>query len=124
MGLAAHPATPAGDLRVRVADWFMARALGLLVGEPLDPTEGLLISPCSSIHTIGMRYPIDVVFVDREARAVRVYADVRAGPPTFRSRRSWRVGIAFRRCGPARRGSRGAASRVSFRVGLGAEALC
>lgn len=75
--------TPAGDLRVRVADWFMARALGLLVGEPLDPTEGLLISPCSSIHTIGTRYPIDLVFVDREARVVRVYADVRAGRLRF-----------------------------------------
>ena len=42
-----------------------------------------MISPCSSIHTIGMRYPIDVVFVDREARVVRVSAQVRAGRMRF-----------------------------------------
>jgi len=76
-------ATPAGVLRVRVADSFVTRALGLLVGAPLDPGEGLLISPCASIHTIGMRYPIDVVFMDREARVLRVCADVRAGRMRF-----------------------------------------
>jgi uncharacterized membrane protein (UPF0127 family) len=57
--------------------------LGLLVGAPLEPTEGLLISPCSSIHTVGMRYPIDVVFMDREARVLRVCPEVRAGRMRF-----------------------------------------
>jgi uncharacterized membrane protein (UPF0127 family) len=61
----------------------LSRALGLLVGAPLEPAEGLLISPCSSIHTIGMRYPIDVVFVDREARVLRVCPEVRAGRMRF-----------------------------------------
>jgi len=78
-----HCPTPAGVLRVRVADTFAARALGLLVGPPLDPAEGLLIAPCSSIHTIGMRYPIDVVFVDREALVLRVCAEVQAGRMRF-----------------------------------------
>ncbi len=78
-----HCTTPAGVLRVRVADWFVTRALGLLVAAPLGPAEGLLISPCASIHTIGMRYPIDVVFVDREARVLRVCAQVRAGRMRF-----------------------------------------
>jgi uncharacterized membrane protein (UPF0127 family) len=79
-------ATPGGVLWVRVADRFVTRALGLLVGEPLDAAEGLLIAPCSSIHTLGMRYPIDVVFVDREARVVRVCADVRFGRMRFAPR--------------------------------------
>ena len=78
--------TPAGELRVRIADRFVARALGLLVGTPLDPGEGLLIAPCASIHTIGMRYPIDVVFVDREARVLRVCPEVRAGRMRFAPR--------------------------------------
>jgi uncharacterized membrane protein (UPF0127 family) len=79
-----HCPTPAGSLlRIRIADHFVARALGLLVGTPLDPAEGLLIAPCASIHTIGMRYPIDVVFVDREARVLRVCAEVRAGRMRF-----------------------------------------
>jgi uncharacterized protein len=75
--------TPTGALRVRVADRFFTRALGLLVGAPLESTEGLLIVPCSSIHTLGMRYAIDVVFLDREARVLRVCADVRAGRLRF-----------------------------------------
>ena len=78
-----HCDTPAGVLKVRVADRFMTRALGLLVGPPLEPAEGLLIAPCSSIHTIGMRYSIDVVFLDREARVLRIFAHVRAGRMRF-----------------------------------------
>jgi len=93
-------ATPAGSLRVRVADWFLTRALGLLVGKPLELGEGLLISPCSSIHTIGMRYSIDVVFVDRDACVLRVYDDVRSGrmrfAPGARGVLELRSGIAAR----------------------------
>jgi uncharacterized protein len=76
-------ATPAGALRVRIAAGFVSRALGLLVGAPLDPQEGLLIAPCASIHTIGMRYPIDVVFLDRAGCVLRVCAAVRAGRMRF-----------------------------------------
>jgi len=76
-------ATPAGVLQVRVADGFISRALGLLVGEPLGDAEGLLITPCSSIHTVGMPDAIDVVFVDRQARVVRVCKEVRAGRIRF-----------------------------------------
>lgn len=75
--------TPSGLLRVRVAEHFWSRALGLLVGAPLEATEALLIAPCSSIHTIGMRYPIDVVFVDREARVLRVCPAVEKGRMRF-----------------------------------------
>ena len=72
-------ATPAGGLRVRVADSFAARALGLLVGAPLEAAEALLIKPCSSIHTFGMGYPIDVAFIDADARIVRIAPHVRPG---------------------------------------------
>jgi uncharacterized membrane protein (UPF0127 family) len=93
-------ATPTGVLKVRVADKFWTRALGLLVGAPLEAAEGLLISPCSSIHTIGMRYPIDVVFVDRDARVLRVCPEVRAGrmrfAPGARGVLELRSGIAAR----------------------------
>ena len=75
--------TPDGVLKIRVADRFISRALGLLGGAPLDPAVGLLISPCSSIHTLGMRYSIDVVFMDREAQVLRVCANVRSGRIRF-----------------------------------------
>jgi uncharacterized protein len=47
--------------------------------------EGILIDPCSSIHTFWMRFPIDVVYVDRDGRVVR--AD--------RSMKPWRIGPIF-----------------------------
>jgi uncharacterized membrane protein (UPF0127 family) len=75
--------TPMGAVQVRVADRFLTRALGLLVGPPLGPDQGLLIAPCSSIHTLGMRYPIDVVFLDRDGGVLKVCADVRAGRARF-----------------------------------------
>jgi uncharacterized protein len=92
--------TPQGVLDVRVADRFVARALGLLVGAPLEADQGLLIAPCSSIHTIGMRYPIDVLFLDREGCVLRVFAEVRAGrmrfAPGARAVLELRSGIAAR----------------------------
>jgi uncharacterized membrane protein (UPF0127 family) len=93
-------ATPASSLQVRIAESFVSRALGLLVGAPLGPAEALLIEPCSSIHTFGMRYPIDVVFLDRDARVVRVFSQVRAGrirfAPGARAALELRAGAATR----------------------------
>jgi len=92
--------TPAGMLRVRIASNFLTRALGLLVGTPLGAAEGLLIAPCSSIHTFGMRYAIDVVFVDRQGRVLRVCPEVHAG--RMRIARSAR-GVLELRAGTAAR---------------------
>jgi uncharacterized membrane protein (UPF0127 family) len=100
MAKAHEYATPGGVLQVRLADGFISRALGLLVGEPLGEAEGLLISPCSGIHTFGMPYAIDVVFVDRQARVVRVCKEVRAGRirfvPGARAVLELRAGVAAR----------------------------
>jgi uncharacterized membrane protein (UPF0127 family) len=62
--------------RCVVADSFFTRLRGLLGRRELSRGEGLLIRPGSSIHTWFMRFPIDVVFLDRELRVVRVAADV------------------------------------------------
>lgn len=57
---------------------FWRRFLGLM-GRPGLPTDGgLLISGDSSIHTFLMRFPIDVVYLDREGRVLR--RDSRMGP--------------------------------------------
>jgi uncharacterized membrane protein (UPF0127 family) len=50
--------------QVMLASAWWDRARGLLGKPPLKSGQGLLISPCKSIHTFGMRYPIDVVFLD------------------------------------------------------------
>ena len=59
-------------LEVDVALSRAARRRGLLGRESLGANEGLLLSPCKAVHTVGMRFPIDVIFIDRDGRAVRI----------------------------------------------------
>ncbi len=60
-------------LQVRVADTPRTRRIGLLKHESLERGEGLWIYPTQAIHTFGMRFPIDVAFLDRRLRVKRVY---------------------------------------------------
>ena len=63
--------------RCELADRFFSRFRGLLGRRGLPPGEGLLLSPSSSVHTMFMRFPIDVVFLDRGLQVVGVSAEVR-----------------------------------------------
>lgn len=56
--------------KVKVADSFLGRLVGLLGRRSLKPESGVWILPCNSIHTIGMLFTIDVVFVDRKLKVV------------------------------------------------------
>ena len=51
--------------RCTLADSPVTRLKGLLGRDGLEQGEGLLLRPASSIHTFFMRFPIDVVFLDR-----------------------------------------------------------
>jgi uncharacterized membrane protein (UPF0127 family) len=62
--------------RARVADTAWSRAVGLLGAR--DAGGGLLIEPCSSIHTCFMRFPIDVLFLDHADVVLAVYAHLAA----------------------------------------------
>lgn len=52
------------------SSWF-ARLRGLIGRAGLRPGEGLVIDPCSSIHTFFMAFPIEVLFVDEGNRVLR-----------------------------------------------------
>jgi len=77
-----------GDACVVERVWRAAnpwtRLRGLLGRRPLRHGEGLLIEPCGSVHTFGMRYALDLVFLDRADRVV----DVCAGLAPMRVRAS------------------------------------
>ncbi|MGE3774684.1 MAG: DUF192 domain-containing protein [Gammaproteobacteria bacterium] len=62
------------------------RLRGLLGAPPLAADAGLWLLPCNSVHTAFMRVAIDVVFVDRSLRVVRIVA---ALPP-------WRCAVSLR----------------------------
>ena len=61
----------------RVASSFVARLVGLLNRKSLHRQEGLLISPGGSIHTLGMRFPIDAVFLDQQLQVLKLAPQVR-----------------------------------------------
>jgi uncharacterized membrane protein (UPF0127 family) len=79
---------PNGDVSVplELATSYRARTKGLLGRDTVD--GALLLSPASSIHTIRMRFPIDVAYLDRHLRviAVRTMRPGRLGLPRLRAR--------------------------------------
>ncbi|HEY7586052.1 MAG TPA: DUF192 domain-containing protein [Candidatus Deferrimicrobiaceae bacterium] len=52
------------------AETFISRLMGLLGRRPLAEGEGLWISPCRGVHSIGMRYSIDVLFLDGQGKVI------------------------------------------------------
>jgi hypothetical protein len=63
-------------IRMHLAHTWRARLLGLGLMPYLDPDEALVIPHCTSVHTFGMRFPIDVVFVDRDWLPIYIEYDV------------------------------------------------
>jgi uncharacterized membrane protein (UPF0127 family) len=52
--------------RVELAGTAATRGKGLLGRQGLSPGQGLWIVPCESVHTIGMKFSIDLVYLDRK----------------------------------------------------------
>ncbi|HKG40275.1 MAG TPA: DUF192 domain-containing protein [Conexibacter sp.] len=95
---AAHlPLSHLSSSDVRCAHDPLARLLGLAGLRTLPAHAGLLLPGTRSVHTLGMRFALDLVWLDREGRVVRVDHNVRP----------WRV-----------RGCRGARSVVELRSTL------
>ena len=74
-----------GD-QVRMAGTFLSRFVGLLGSAAIADGEALWIVPCRCVHTLGMRYPIDVAFLDGRGVVVGI---LERFPPN-------RVGRVFR----------------------------
>lgn len=70
--LAALPTALVLGHRVPVAVSRRARLLGLAGIERPRAGTGLLIPGCRSVHTFGMRFALDLVFLDREMRPLAV----------------------------------------------------
>ncbi|WP_026369709.1 DUF192 domain-containing protein [Kallotenue papyrolyticum] len=77
--------------RAERARSFWARLRGLMFRADLPPGGGLVIEPNSSVHTFWMRFPIDVVFVDRQDRVVGLAANLPPNRPYAGARRARRT---------------------------------
>jgi len=61
----------------RVADTFPARLVGLLRDKMLAKGDGLWIVPCNSIHSIGMKFIFDAIFLDKNLRVVHLMREMK-----------------------------------------------
>jgi uncharacterized membrane protein (UPF0127 family) len=61
----------------RVADNFYTRLVGLLRDKTLEHGDGLWISPCNSIHSIGMHFIFDAIFLDKNLRVVHLVREMK-----------------------------------------------
>jgi uncharacterized protein len=71
-----------------LATTLLGRARGLLGHAPLTAGQGMLISPCQSIHTFFMSFPIDVAFLNRDLRIVHIIPSMpawRLSPHLFKA---------------------------------------
>lgn len=62
------------DTTIARAEWrgsMLGRARGLLGKKGLAAGEGIVISPCASVHMFFMRFGIDVVYIDRDGQVVK-----------------------------------------------------
>lgn len=62
----------AGPISITAAHTWLSRLKGLLGTRSLAPHQGLWIKPCQGIHTVGMLYRIDVIFLDRHQSITKI----------------------------------------------------
>jgi len=74
------------ETRVLACEGILERLRGLIGRRPLRHDRVLLLRPCSGVHTLGMRYEIDVVFCRADGSVLRC---VRGLPP---GRATWHPG--------------------------------
>jgi uncharacterized membrane protein (UPF0127 family) len=87
--------------RCEIPESSFGRMRGLLGRSGLDPGSGMLIDSAPSVHMFFMRFPIDVVFLDRDWKVLSVRHRLRP----------WRVA-----------GARGAVAALELPAGAAAEA--
>jgi hypothetical protein len=68
-------------LRVKRAQTFFTRLMGWMFRDERNDHEALLITPCNAIHTIGMRFMIDVIFLNEKSEVIRIVHNL----PPFRT---------------------------------------
>ena len=58
--------------QMKIADSFFDRLIGLMFRSKMQGFDGLLITPCNSIHTCFMKYKIDVVFLNKDYEVIKI----------------------------------------------------
>jgi uncharacterized membrane protein (UPF0127 family) len=78
-----------------------------MLSPPLPDGAGLVIDPCNSIHMFFMRFPLDIIFLDKQGQVVFMYKGIKP----------WRMGRIVRGAKLAIELPEGAIARTGTQVG-------
>ncbi|KXG77358.1 DUF192 domain-containing protein [Thermotalea metallivorans] len=73
--------------RIEIADTFIKRLLGLMGRTKLDQEGGIILTPCTGIHTLWMSFPIDCLYLDGDHRVIHM-----------ETIEPWRIGKIIKGC--------------------------
>jgi len=74
-----------------IANTWWRRLVGLLRTKSLAQNSGLLIKPCNAIHTLGMAYSLDVIFLDQDHIVVGLRENVKPGRFMVRNKKAKQI---------------------------------
>lgn len=94
-------------LIARTTQTFWGRFRGLMLTAGLDENEGLLLPGCPSVHTCFMRYPLDIVYLDKEGYVVKLVPHLKP----------WRASMGGHRAAHVLELSAGGIARHRIRAG-------
>ncbi len=62
---------------VKKTETVLERMRGLLVCGKLSEQQGMIMSPCNSVHTFFMSYNIDIIYLDKDGYVLKVVSSLR-----------------------------------------------
>jgi hypothetical protein len=71
---------------VLIANTIFTRIKGLLGKKYFSPNQALILDPCNCVHTLGMRFSIDILFIDKEWKIIQAICQLQ---PNRISRMYW-----------------------------------
>ena len=77
------------EIEMMLADSFLTRLAGLMFRRRLPPATGLLLVPCNSVHMCFMRFAIDVVYIDKEYKIIKVVKNLKPWVGLSMCRNAW-----------------------------------
>ncbi len=77
--------------KAQKAKGFLGRLRGLMFQRPISENEALLFYKAPSIHTFFMRFAIDIIFLNKEKRIMKIYSNVGPGKTTFCKGSFWTI---------------------------------
>ena len=76
-------------LKIKMADSFFSRLAGLMFQKKLPQATALLLAPCNSVHMCFMRFALDVIYIDKDYKILKVVKNLKPWIGLSMCRKAW-----------------------------------